>query len=343
MAPRGVLDTDRWRTRAVVAWRVWVRGPGGVHGSRARRGAASAHGARLRAWRPTRRPMTPAAPTTSSRRARKPTRARHHRRPYSRPTKANSTARSRRWKARSRRGRSKRITCRRSSKSPWRAVPCIEDPLRTARRTPSRAWKSSATATTSRTSTAKRARDVMYGSGWVAAKDRGLLLKLGLGPAFVAALSVPGPERVRTAAHRPLASRRATRPKNTSANQVQVPARKRAPRRTGDRRPRSLGGRRQRLRGNAPAERPAAPRRRSPQAIAGLRLHRLDLRQRRRQRSHQLEPPRAPDRDKFGETEALKIFHDLRESNDPEAPDDDQHARSPTTRNRPANRRRARP
>jgi len=34
--------------------------------------------------------------------------------------------------------------------------------------------------------------DVMYGSGWVAAQDRGLLLALGLGPAYVAALSVPG-------------------------------------------------------------------------------------------------------------------------------------------------------
>jgi len=33
---------------------------------------------------------------------------------------------------------------------------------------------------------------VMYGSGWVAAKDRGLLLKLGLGPAYAAALSIPG-------------------------------------------------------------------------------------------------------------------------------------------------------
>jgi acyl-homoserine lactone acylase PvdQ len=32
----------------------------------------------------------------------------------------------------------------------------------------------------------------MYGSGWVAAKDRGLLLRLGLGPAFAAALSIPG-------------------------------------------------------------------------------------------------------------------------------------------------------
>jgi acyl-homoserine lactone acylase PvdQ len=34
--------------------------------------------------------------------------------------------------------------------------------------------------------------DVMYGSGWVAAQDRGLLLQLGLGPAYVAAMSVPG-------------------------------------------------------------------------------------------------------------------------------------------------------
>lgn len=34
--------------------------------------------------------------------------------------------------------------------------------------------------------------DVMYGSGWVAAQDRGLLLEYGLGPAFASALSVPG-------------------------------------------------------------------------------------------------------------------------------------------------------
>ena len=34
--------------------------------------------------------------------------------------------------------------------------------------------------------------DVMFGSGWVAAEDRGLLLKLGLGPAYTAALAVPG-------------------------------------------------------------------------------------------------------------------------------------------------------
>jgi len=34
--------------------------------------------------------------------------------------------------------------------------------------------------------------DVMFGSGWVAAQDRGLLLRLGLGPAFAAALSIPG-------------------------------------------------------------------------------------------------------------------------------------------------------
>ncbi|HEX5223979.1 MAG TPA: penicillin acylase family protein [Solirubrobacteraceae bacterium] len=34
--------------------------------------------------------------------------------------------------------------------------------------------------------------DVMFGSGWVAAEDRGLLLALGLGPAFAAADDVPG-------------------------------------------------------------------------------------------------------------------------------------------------------
>src|SRR3954453_14282958 len=33
---------------------------------------------------------------------------------------------------------------------------------------------------------------VMFGSGWVAAKDRGLLLGLGIGPAYTAALGVPG-------------------------------------------------------------------------------------------------------------------------------------------------------
>ena len=33
---------------------------------------------------------------------------------------------------------------------------------------------------------------VMYGSGYVAAEDRGLLLQLGLGPAYTAALDVPG-------------------------------------------------------------------------------------------------------------------------------------------------------
>ena len=32
----------------------------------------------------------------------------------------------------------------------------------------------------------------MFGSGWVAAEDRGLLLRLGLGPAYAAALDVPG-------------------------------------------------------------------------------------------------------------------------------------------------------
>ena len=34
--------------------------------------------------------------------------------------------------------------------------------------------------------------DVMFGSGWVAAEDRGLLLLEGIGPAYLATLDVPG-------------------------------------------------------------------------------------------------------------------------------------------------------
>jgi len=34
--------------------------------------------------------------------------------------------------------------------------------------------------------------DVMFGSGWIAAEDRGLLLALGLGPAYAATLDIPG-------------------------------------------------------------------------------------------------------------------------------------------------------
>ncbi len=34
--------------------------------------------------------------------------------------------------------------------------------------------------------------DAMFGSGWVAAEDRGLLLELGLGPAYTAAVGIPG-------------------------------------------------------------------------------------------------------------------------------------------------------
>ncbi len=34
--------------------------------------------------------------------------------------------------------------------------------------------------------------EVMFGSGWVAAEDRGLIMALGLGPAFAAALDIPG-------------------------------------------------------------------------------------------------------------------------------------------------------
>src|SRR2546426_6700058 len=34
--------------------------------------------------------------------------------------------------------------------------------------------------------------DMMFGAGWVAAEDRGLLLQFGVGPAYAAALDIPG-------------------------------------------------------------------------------------------------------------------------------------------------------
>ena len=58
--------------------------------------------------------------------------------------------------------------------------------------------------------------DVMFGSGWVAAEDRGLLLRLGLGPAFVAALDVPGLNPVRACCSKRAASPRA--PKRSASS-----------------------------------------------------------------------------------------------------------------------------
>ncbi len=111
-----------------------------------------------------------------------------------------------------------------------------------------RALESSATPTTCPTSSAKPASDAMFGSGWVAAEDRGLLLQLGLGPANVAALSPPGLNAFELL----LTGRSFTPSKEAEeyvGNQVRRCAKTRAPRRTGDRRSRILGRRRQRLRG----------------------------------------------------------------------------------------------
>jgi acyl-homoserine lactone acylase PvdQ len=152
--------------------------------------------------------------------------------------------------------------------------------------------------------------DAMFASGWVAAKDRGLLLKFGLGPAYVAALSVPGLN-----AFELLLTLRTFKPSKQAeefvGNQVQS-LKEKGPR--GEQVIEDL---------EAWAEGANAvkdlPHINLAQAIAGFAfigsifgnggggevtnsnfLARLEA--------------------KFGETEGLKIFHDLRESNDPEAP-----------------------
>ena len=132
--------------------------------------------------------------------------------------------------------------------------------------------------------------DVMFGSGWVAAEDRGLLLRLGLGPAFAAAVGVPGIN-----AFQLLLTQRSFTPSAQSEDvhleQKKVAARKRPRRRTGPLRPRRMGRRHQRVRADAAGSGTPAPRQRH-RRDRGLRVHRLDLRQRRRRRSRQLRPAR---------------------------------------------------
>ncbi len=150
----------------------------------------------------------------------------------------------------------------------------------------------------------------MYGSGWIANKDRGLLLEAGLGPAFVAALSPPGLN-----AFELLLTQRSFTPSKAGeefvSNQVST-LRSKGP--DGEQVIEDLEAWCEGV--NAAGGLPHVG---LAQAIAGFAfigsifgnggggevtnsnfLARLEA--------------------KFTETEGLKIFHDLRESNDPEAP-----------------------
>ncbi len=159
--------------------------------------------------------------------------------------------------------------------------------------------------------------DAMYASGWVAAKDRGLLLKLGLGPAYVAALSVPGLN-----AFELLLTGRSFKPSVAAeeyvANQVSALKEK------GPRGEQVIEDLENWGEGVNAYEETLAPATRLPhvglsQAIAGFafigsifgnggggEVTNSNL------LAHLI--------NKFGESEGVKIFHDLRESNDPEAP-----------------------
>ena len=93
----------------------------------------------------------------------------------------------------------------------------------------------------------------------------------------------PGRERVRPAAHAALVH--AERGSDRIRRRTEERPQRRGPQgRTGDRRPRTLGRRRQRLRVLAPAAVPPASAGQHRRRDRRLRFHRLDLRQRRRQR-----------------------------------------------------------
>jgi acyl-homoserine lactone acylase PvdQ len=159
--------------------------------------------------------------------------------------------------------------------------------------------------------------DVMFGSGWVAAQDRGLLLALGLGPGYVAALGVPGLN--------PFELLETGRSFTPSAEAVEFVAKQtqslieKGPR--GEQVIEDLEDWAQGI--NAYEEtlgaRRLLPPVNLPDAIAGFALIGSIFGNGgggEVTNSNFLAHLEA----KFGESEALKIFHDLRESNDPEAP-----------------------
>jgi hypothetical protein len=152
--------------------------------------------------------------------------------------------------------------------------------------------------------------DVMYGSGWVANKDRSLLLQFGLGPAFVAALSPPGLN-----AFELLLTQRSFTPSKEAeeyiAGQVKYLREKGA---DGEQVIEDLEAWCEGV--NAAGGLPHIG---LAQAIAGFAFIGSIFGNGgggEVTNSNFLAKIEA----KFGETEGLKVFHDLRESNDPEAP-----------------------
>ena len=129
---------------------------------------------------------------------------------------------------------------------------------------------------------------VMFGSGWAAAKDRGLLLKQAVGPSFAATLDIPGINPFGL-----LLSGREFAPTKQTEDFVNAQKsdllEKRSQGPTGSVRPRILGSRGQRIRESLQtvpsAATPGAPPD-GDERDRRLRPDRLDLRQRWRQRSH---------------------------------------------------------
>ena len=177
--------------------------------------------------------------------------------------------------------------------------------------------------------------DVMFGSGWVAAQDRGLLLRLGLGPAFAAALSIPGIN-----AFELLLTGRSFTPSAQALNFVTE--QKKVLLEKGAEGEQVIEDLEDWVAGvNAFEETlPEAARLPTRDAVRrdrGLRVHRLDLRQRWRQRSHQLELPRRAG----GKVRRKRRLEDLprpARGQRPRSADDRSAKRSRTTACRPDRR-----
>ena len=145
-------------------------------------------------------------------------------------------------------------------------------------------FSSSTTRTASRTSTDETRADVSFGAGWATARDRGLLLQVGRGPARVAVADVPNIDAFSlvTSAQAFVPEPGGRGPGHAAGPAPDRYVRQRGPR--DHRRRPGLCGRRQRLLGGAqhpPADLHGERRRRRDG------VHRVDLRRRRRRRGRQ--------------------------------------------------------
>ena len=250
-------------------------------------------------------PRRATSPSTSSRRA--TTAA--CRRPRTRATSCRSTTVSRRCAATSPTPTSTATSCPRTSQPVGATHEEVDRPARLRRSSTTRYGVPHVTGET-------RA-DVAFGAGWVTARDRGLLIQLGRGPARVAVADVPGIDAFSlVTSGQSFVPSAQTEPLVTDQQRPDRPDLRRQGPRDHRRRP-GRGRRHQRVLDGA-QHRPAAGDR--ERRHRGHRVHRLDLRRRRRRRGDERRVPRQAAEPASARSSGHKAWDDAMLFDDPEAP-----------------------